>query len=330
MLNRSWVHRNLYVLAIGVAAGLITTFGCGKAETPPQVEANHAPAVEVNEQRPADQLEPAPSPVTAKPAADPAVSAEQEKQHALALVEQLGGKYEEDPNRLGKPIVSLNLAGTKVSAEGMEQLKSLTSLERLDLAGTRVGDEGLAAVRHMVDLRRLHLWTAVGITDRGLEHLSGLTKLEWLGIGATGRGITGAGFVHLKDHHHLKFLAVDLLPELEDQHLQHLSGLVNLEELRLNGAEQVTDAGIEHLKSLTNLKALGLNDTQISDEGLDLLSQLSKLERLSLNNTSITDAGLKKLEAWRQLKVIDLAKTKVTDDGIAELQKARPELKVNR
>jgi len=78
------------------------------------------------------------------------------------------------------------------------------------------------------------------VTDAGLVHLTGLTKLEELHI--PGTQITDAGLVHLK-------------------------GLTNLKGLDLGGT-QVTDAGLVHLKGLTNLKWLNLNGTQVTDAGV--------------------------------------------------------------
>ena len=83
------------------------------------------------------------------------------------------------------------------------------------------------------------------ITDAGLVHLKGLTKLEELWL--TDTQITDAGLVHLK-------------------------GLTKLEWLLLSNT-QITDAGLVHLKGLTKLKELLLTDTQVSDEGVKGLQQ---------------------------------------------------------
>jgi len=83
------------------------------------------------------------------------------------------------------------------------------------------------------------------ITDAGLIHLKGLTKLQTLGL--DGRTITDAGLVHLK-------------------------GLTNLQTLHLR-ATQITDAGLVHLKGLTGLQTLYLSDTAITDTGV---AQLKK------------------------------------------------------
>jgi Leucine-rich repeat (LRR) protein len=92
-------------------------------------------------------------------------------------------------------------------------------------------------------LERLHL-DRTQITDAGLVHLRGLTKLEVLNLSRS-PSIDGSGLVHLKD-------------------------LTNLKVLYL-ASTQITDAGIMHLKDLTNLEYLSLYDTQVTDEGVKKL-----------------------------------------------------------
>ena len=78
------------------------------------------------------------------------------------------------------------------------------------------------------------------VTDTGLVHLKGLTKLQTLGLGRN--QITGPGLVHLK-------------------------GLANLRELLLEDT-QITDAGMVHLVGLTELRELRLGiDTQVRGPG---------------------------------------------------------------
>jgi len=78
-----------------------------------------------------------------------------------------------------------------------------------------------------------------------LEHLKGLTKIEYLSLSYT--QVTDAGLVHL-------------------------GGLTNLKWLNLSHT-QVTDAGLVHLKGLTNLEFLHLSYTQVTDEGVKKLQE---------------------------------------------------------
>ena len=106
------------------------------------------------------------------------------------------------------------------------------------------------------------------ITDVGLAHLEGLTKLKSLYLSKT--EVTGAGLVHLK-------------------------GLTGLEKLSLF-LTKVTDAGLVHLKGLNKLETLFLSDTKVTDAGLEHLKGLTKLQELALGKTKVTAAGIKQLQ----------------------------------
>ena len=105
------------------------------------------------------------------------------------------------------------------------------------------------------------------ITDAGLAHIKGMTRLQHLHLGQT--KITDAGLVHLK-------------------------GLTNLQALYLGG--QVTDAGLVHLEGLTNLQALGLRGTKVTNAGLVHLAGLTNLTFVDLGETQVTDAGVAELQ----------------------------------
>ena len=108
-----------------------------------------------------------------------------------------------------------------------------------------------------------------------------------------------------------------------DAGLVHLKGLTKLETLWL-GSTQITDGGLIHLTGLTKLKNLGLWDASVTDAGLVQLKGLTKLERLNLEGTQITDAGLEHLTGLTKLETLWLDDTQVTDTGVAELKKALP------
>ena len=78
------------------------------------------------------------------------------------------------------------------------------------------------------------------VTDAGLTHLKGLTKLEELSLINT--NVTGAGLVHLKR-------------------------LTKLKTLKLNDTK-VTDAGLVYLKDITKLGEVHLLGTNVTEEGV--------------------------------------------------------------
>jgi len=95
------------------------------------------------------------------------------------------------------------------------------------------GEDLLSVVVH-VDLNGKQ------IGDETLDHLKGLTKLEWLNLCNT---------------------------QVTDDGLWHLRGLTKLNTLSLS-SRQITDVGLEHLRGLTKLKQLSLGGTQLTDGGL--------------------------------------------------------------
>jgi len=102
---------------------------------------------------------------------------------------------------------NLSLANTMVTGPGMHHLEALTSLEVLDLSFAPVTDTGLAHLPP--NLRILLLWRTK-VSDVGLEHLKGLTRLENLSLGET--TVAGPGLDHLKGLANLRKLSLRRTP----------------------------------------------------------------------------------------------------------------------
>jgi Leucine-rich repeat (LRR) protein len=73
----------------------------------------------------------------------------------------------------------------------------------LNLAGTKVTDDGLKGLEGMKNLHRLHL-EKTAVTDGGLSHLKGLASLEYLNLYNT--SVTDAGMAQLEGLKGLKNL----------------------------------------------------------------------------------------------------------------------------
>jgi Leucine-rich repeat (LRR) protein len=135
------------------------------------------------------------------------------------------------------------LNDTRVSDAGLVHLTRLHGLRDLGLDGTGISDAGLVQLGTMHDLESLVLNSH--ITDAGLKHLTGLTKLHRLSLGDS--AVTDAG-------------------------IAHLSGLVGLEKVNLAGTH-VTDGSLRYLRGLPKLKLLEARNTRMTDEALDELQQ---------------------------------------------------------
>ncbi|MCP4375551.1 MAG: hypothetical protein GY794_05175 [bacterium] len=122
----------------------------------------------------------------------------------------------------------------------------------------KITDAGLAHLKGLTKLERLDLEDCVNITDAGLARLKGLTTLEHLGLWSC-YNITDAGLAHLKVLTKLERLDLLCCDNITDAGLAHLKELTKLGTLKLSGCDKITDAGLVHLKGLTKLEQLDLS-----------------------------------------------------------------------
>ena len=150
------------------------------------------------------------------------------EQEAIAALEKLGadGWYPANGE-----IVFFGLTAEEGEAMGLVHLKGL------------MGNQGRLNLSH------------TQVTDAGLVHLKGLTKLGQLCLDNT--QITDAGLAHLK-------------------------GLTNLFHLQLADTS-ITDAGLESLKGMTLLTTLNLDNTEVTDDGVAELQKGIFKERTRLH-----------------------------------------------
>ncbi|MGB7159930.1 MAG: c-type cytochrome domain-containing protein, partial [Tepidisphaeraceae bacterium] len=102
-----------------------------------------------------------------------------------------------EPVAIEQPWLAINAAPAKAFGDAeLTQLKPLAlNIAVLNIAGTKVTDEGLAALASMPNLQRLRL-ERTGVTDDGMKHLSKLSKLNYLNL--YGTPITDAGLKPLE------------------------------------------------------------------------------------------------------------------------------------
>jgi thiol-disulfide isomerase/thioredoxin len=218
-----------------------------------------------------------------------------------------------------KSLETLFIGRSSISDEGMRYLKGLTGLEALGLwSNSQITDKALEHIRDLGQLKALRLDDAQ-ITDEGLGKLkeSGLlARLEILSVNRT--QVTNVGLVHLAGSSRLKELYL-AGTGVGDGGLAHLAQLGKLEVLVLDDTK-VSDGGVAHLKGLGNLKILHLRNTQVGDGAINHLKGLSNLNLLWLGGTQVTDAGLVNVKGLTKLQSIDLTLTQVTDAGLVRLK----------
>jgi hypothetical protein len=164
------------------------------------------------------------------------------------------------------------------------ELSPLTSLTSLTLRGCEsLGSAALLAITTCCPaLRHLDL-EGTGVGHRlGLQMLTSLTHLTYLGLGSTG---VSAG-LQLLQFSRLRALDLGGCEDVQDEDLRHvLTGtlLPRLSWLDLRGTA-VGDGSLAGLSALGKLRALGLDQcSRVSPAGLAALAQLPKLWDLSLS-----------------------------------------------
>ena len=249
-------------------------------------------------------------------------------------------------------LATLDLSNTRITDQGMQDLKSLTGIVDLNLYYAEyVTDEGLAAIKGWRKLKRLNLH-GTKATDTTLEQIQGITTLESLNIGSI--MVTDIGLERLVVLPNLKELTVGG-NKLNDPGLQALRQMPKLTYLDFGGrqgtdaniwAVRMSDTGLAAVLTLKDLHELrfvcstvgvGLEGTRFADirylsvttEWLEKMKALPKLEKLKLQACDqVNDDSIRVLATMPSLKEVDLKGTSVTEKGLAALKAAKPGMKI--
>jgi len=81
------------------------------------------------------------------------------EEKAVKAIEALGGRVERDETLPGRPVVSVDLDGTKVTDSDLKVLRELKDLQTLDLSRTQITDAGL---KELKELKGRHIVVRVG------------------------------------------------------------------------------------------------------------------------------------------------------------------------
>lgn len=254
---------------------------------------------------------------------------------------------------VGMPaLTSLNLSLTRVTDQGMQELRNLPGIVELDLRFAEyVTDEGIAALKGWRKLKRLDLH-GTKASDTSLDHIAGITSLETLDVGSV--MLTDVGLERLTVLPNLKALTIGG-NELGDAGLQALRQMRGLTYLDLSGrqgtdsnvwAVNMSELGLEAILTLNQLRELriGCSSMGVGSEGtrfatvsamsvtpgrLEQMKALRALQRLKLEGCDrIDDSTVPILASFASLEEVDLKGTAVTAKGLAQLRAARPKLKV--
>jgi len=176
----------------------------------------------------------------------------------------------------------------------MNSLRSLVIATQLDLSGI-----GLVHFADLRQLESLELERGAGesLTDNGLKVLCGLGRLRSLRVTHCEK-LTDRSLNYLQHLHRLEILEISCWDDsnFTDEGARQLSKLQSLKKLSLIGWEHLTDRGIYYLSKMKSLEHLNLRYAkQISDEGLDHLANLTHLRELELADCSVTPKAQSRL-----------------------------------
>jgi len=264
---------------------------------------------------------------------------------------------------------TLSLANCRrLTDEAIINISHLSSLESLCLDGCRcITDQSLAAIGStsngsslkdcesgtfdgLCHLSKLDLSQCDLLTDEGIQYLHNLRYIEELSLGWC-RSITDVGIETLvKQPQRSGTLRVLRLARcsLTDVGINHLVKLKALEELDLNGCNNVTSTTLgntlQHLENLVSLdvsycpgiirsswqnkikslKSLELCYSGVKDQHLSRLYDLPALEEINLDSCPVGDWAISHLadnNVVPNLSSLDLADTDLSDRGMAHLPK---------
>ena len=208
-------------------------------------------------------------------------------------------------------------------------LEALSRLRELSLFGPSVSDRGLASIGKLKQLERLSLSS---VTRSGLNHLNGLSNLQFLQVSAyrkaavTEPADTSATGLDLSGLRNMKDMNLTGLP-LRDGDLVFLKNLPLLEGLMIQPDSDVPLAGasLRHLRELPELRrlsVLGLSGCGGGD--LAHLNTLPKLRTLHLSG-GITDAALTSLTGPVCLESLYVDTDEpISKQTVADLTKTHP------
>jgi hypothetical protein len=217
-------------------------------------------------------------------------------------------------------------SGDTLSHADLASLEPLSRLRDLRISGPGVTDQGLASIGRLRQLERLDLHTA---TRSGLNHLNGLSNLQYLQATAWGPGAEAAQadelMLDLSGLEKMKDLNLSGLP-LHDGDLAFLEHMPALESLMIQ-PDSLTAASLRHLRELPELNRLFVSGLS-GCTGADLahLNGLPKLRSLTLRG-SVTDTALASLTGPASLESLRVdTDDPIRKETVADLTASHPEI----
>ncbi len=170
---------------------------------------------------------------------------------------------------------------------------------KLDLAVSDIDDAELKSIiEHFPNITEIDASDCQGLTDAGLQHLSGLANLSSLDLTRCPQ-ITNKGLRFLTSSKNLTTLNLAECQQITNEGLANLSKSAKLTHLGLKGCPLITNVGINHLSGLATLTSLDLSHCDFAGKfELNGFANLKCLDLCGCNQIIILNLpGLKNLTA---------------------------------
>jgi hypothetical protein len=179
--------------------------------------------------------------------------------------------------------------GRPVSDDDLALVKDFSALRYLTIHSGKITDKGLEHLTGL-PLDSLSIDNVPDVSDHGLAHLTQLplTKL-WL----SGMPVTSRGLSPLLANPRLMEVNISNV-EADEECVLGLEHCPNLKELRLRGIK-LSARSLGVISKLTSLKTLSLHRCGIRDNDLWFLKSLPNLTSVSLDDNEVADAGMRAL-----------------------------------
>ncbi len=191
----------------------------------------------------------------------------------------------------------LDFSQSKVSDQGIQNLKNFKNITSLNLSKTHVRGTGLQALE-LDHLQELHLDSTQFDSAVG-EKIKELQSLKTLGMRETG---------------------------LNDSFYEILAALPNLEVLHLDGNKILLGRNFsEMIKSgrFENLRVLTASNSQFGYYGLLAVDQLKHLEILDAGSTSLNLKAMLPISKCKKLIELDLSSNPLSDESLVPLKRTK-------
>jgi hypothetical protein len=202
----------------------------------------------------------------------------------------------------------------------VQTLGSLRSLETLNLSGCFVTDQGFSSLPRCT---RLHTLKLVGCTGVSLESLPMLGRLRSLDLRFIGASVSDESVRVLSGVLQLQTLRLDSNTRLTDMSLRVFGRMNQLLELELVFLPNITDEGVACLSGLKQLHKLSLEDNpQLTDLSLQTVGRLVELGEFRVGSSFadsqwITDVGVGYLSGLSRLHTLTLNScVRITDHSL--------------